>query len=196
MVFDFNKLGLWQLVVHLLCPVALINAMIPGVDQKTWTFEIKSLETYSADENILQFDLSVRRVSRGVYAISGSITLKVDFEEDHPCYIEAVASRSSNGVSDFREIPLKMPREHLLIAINSFYKDMLMETLRECSNLPVFADKFEPPLLKGVYTLEKCQFTHDGFPNHMVEGFYKIVIFGEGYVDWSITLVSQVEVSI
>ncbi|XP_073828007.1 uncharacterized protein [Musca autumnalis] len=196
MVFDFNKLGLWQLVFHLICSVVLTDAMIPGLpgaNQKTWTYEVKSMEAHSADESILKFDISIERVSRGVYAISGSVTLNVDVYEDHPCDIEGGAFRSNNGVNDYKILPFKVPRQHIITAMNTFYKDMLMDSLSECSNLPVFDDKFEPPLRKGVYSLEKCQFSQDGFPNHMSEGFYKTEMFGNGYVDWSLTVVVQVE---
>ncbi|XP_073828438.1 uncharacterized protein [Musca autumnalis] len=192
----FNKSGLWQLVFHLICSVVLTDAMIPvipGANQKTWTYEVKSLKTYSADESILKFDITIERVSRGVYAISGSFTLNVDVYEDHPFYIEAVAYRSYNGVNDYRILPFKMPRQHIITAFNTFYKDMLMDSVSECSNLPVFEHKLEPPLRKGVYTLEKCQFNQDGFPNHMAEGFYKTEVFGNGYVDWKLTVVTQVE---
>lgn len=68
-----------------------------------------------------------------------------------------------------------------------------MDTLSECSDMPVFEDKFDPPLAKGVYTLNKCQFSQDGFPNHLAEGFYKVLISGHGRVEWSLTVVAQVE---
>lgn len=68
-----------------------------------------------------------------------------------------------------------------------------METLAECSNMPVFEDKFDPPMAKGVYTLTKCQFSQDGFPNHLAEGFYKVLISGYGRVEWTLTVVSQIE---
>ncbi|XP_073828210.1 uncharacterized protein [Musca autumnalis] len=193
MVFDFNKLGQWQLILHLLYTVVLIDAMIPGADHKTWTYEIKSMESSSSDDNLLNLDLSVERVSRGVYAISGTININLDIEEDDGCDIEAGAFRSDNGVNDYKVLPFKMPRQHLFSALNSFYKDMLMETFSECSDLPVFEEKFEPPLEKRVYTLDKCQFSQDGFPNHLSEGFYKILISGYGSVQWSLTIVAQVE---
>ncbi|XP_073828208.1 uncharacterized protein isoform X2 [Musca autumnalis] len=180
MVVDFNKLSLWQLVLHVVC-------------SKTWNYEIKSMETYSANESLLKFDLTIERVSRGVYAFTGDLIMTIDVNEEDDSYIEACAARSHNGVSDYRMLPFKMPRQHLFTAMNTFYKEILMETLSECSNLPVFEDKFEPPLRKGVYTITKCQFSQDGFPNHVAEGFYKIMIFGNGTVDWSISVIAQVE---
>lgn len=86
-----------------------------------------------------------------------------------------------------------MQRQHVHSALNTFYKDMLMDTLKECSDMPVFEDKFVPPLEKKTYTLTKCQFSQDGFPNHLPEGFYKIVVSGYGTVEWSLIIVAQVE---
>ncbi|XP_061395626.1 uncharacterized protein LOC133331242 [Musca vetustissima] len=167
--------------------------MVPGTNEKTWTYEIKSLDSSSADDDILGIDLSVERVSRGVYGISGSFTLGIDIDESVPFDIEGTAYRSDNGVNEYRILPFKMARQHLISALNGFYKEMLMESLKECSDMPVFEDKFEPPLEKRVYTLTKCQFSQDGFPNHLAEGFYKVVIAGSGCTDWQFTVIAQVE---
>ncbi|XP_073828209.1 uncharacterized protein [Musca autumnalis] len=194
MGFDLPKLGgHWHLVLHLLCSGVLMDAMLPGANHKTWTYEIKSVESSTSDASLINVDLSVERVARGVYAVSGALTFNFDVNEGDAFDVEAGSFRSDNGVNDYKVLPFKMPRQHLFSTLNSFYKDMLMETLSECSNMPVFEDKFEPPFSKGVYTFEKCQFSQDGFPNHLADGFYKIIISGHGIVEWSLTAIAQVE---
>lgn len=85
-----------------------------------------------------------------------------------------------------------MPSSHIFTVLNSHYKDVLMDTLKDCSDLPVFEDKFEPPLEKKIYKFNACQFSQDGLPNHLQEGFYKLLIIGSGEVDWEIEVIAEV----
>ncbi|XP_061392902.1 uncharacterized protein LOC133328348 [Musca vetustissima] len=188
-----NKTRLWQSVFHLFYTLVLVNPMVTGSDEKSWTYEIKSLDYSTADEDILNTNLSVERVSRGVYALSGSIVLNIDIDENTQCYVEASTYRSDNGVNEYKVLAFKMSRQNIISAINGFYKEMFMDTLSECSDLPVFEDKFEPPIEKREYTLTKCQFSQDGFPNHLEEGFYKILISGSGCLDWHFAVIVEVE---
>lgn len=68
-----------------------------------------------------------------------------------------------------------------------------MDIFKDCSNLPQFEGKFQPPFEKKLYVLDKCQFSQDSFPNHVLEGFYKIVAVGYGDVEWSMAFIFQVE---
>lgn len=67
-----------------------------------------------------------------------------------------------------------------------------MKTLKDCSDLPSFDDQFEPPLEQKTYTLTKCQFSQDGLPNHMQEGFYKVVFYGIGDVEFDVVIIAEV----
>lgn len=64
--------------------------------------------------------------------------------------------------------------------------------MKECSDMPVFEDKFQPPLEKKLYKLDACQFSQDGLPNHLQEGFYKLLILGTGDVEWQVNVVAEV----
>ncbi|XP_013111988.2 uncharacterized protein LOC106090371 [Stomoxys calcitrans] len=161
--------------------------------RKTWTFEIQSVETTTSDPNIIDLELAVERVSRGVYAISGAFDLKTDVVEGDNNQVEALVYRSSDGVEEYKPIPFKMTRQHVYDAFNGYYKDMLMDTLKDCSDLPVFKDKITPPIEKKLYTLTQCQFTRDGFADHVATGFYKVVLYGTGECDWGITVIAKVE---
>lgn len=68
-----------------------------------------------------------------------------------------------------------------------------MDTLKDCSNLPVFEDQFEPPLEKKTYTMNKCQFDQSGFPQHLQDGFYKVILSGYGSVNWYMSFVVEVQ---
>ncbi|XP_011291723.1 uncharacterized protein LOC101896456 [Musca domestica] len=172
---------------------ALAVAFTDVVLEQTWTYELKSIETFSSDLDKLRFgEFKVERISRGVYAGSGSFTINADIVEGDSHMIEFHAYRSENG-KDYKPIPLKTPRQHLYEYFNTFYKEYAMNSLKNCSNMPAFEGKFVPPLEKKTYVLEKCQFDQSAFPQHMQEGFYKVDMAGSGEVEWHFIFVVEIE---
>uniref|UniRef100_A0A1I8NJW1 Uncharacterized protein n=2 Tax=Musca domestica TaxID=7370 RepID=A0A1I8NJW1_MUSDO len=103
---------------------------------------------------------------------------------------------SSTGKNDYRALPFRIYRQHVIDILNSVYKEGAMENFASCSNLPQFEDKFEPPLVKDTYYMDKCQFDESGFPNHAQEGFYKIEVIGYGEVDWTMILVFKLDADV
>lgn len=69
---------------------------------------------------------------------------------------------------------------------------MIMKSLSECSNLPFFTDEFPGPLEKKRYELNNCRFSDDSFPNHLPEGFYRLIGQVDGDVQWSVIVNVQV----
>ncbi|XP_075155996.1 uncharacterized protein LOC142229324 [Haematobia irritans] len=186
-----NSKFCWKLFFVIAVSVSSTNSMVP-TSKKTWTYEIKSVETTSSNTDAVDLHLQVDRVSRGVYAISGTFTLNTDIMDGDNNEVEASVYRSENGVDDYKILPFKISRQHFNKAMDSFYKDMIMDTLKECSDLPVFEDKLERPIEKKEYTLKGCQFSQDGFPNHLATGFYKIVLSAHGASEWGFTLIAEV----
>ncbi|XP_073828228.1 uncharacterized protein isoform X2 [Musca autumnalis] len=167
-------------IIALLIFPAVPKAMPIFEMEQTWTFELKNIETFSSDLDKVRFgEFKVERISRGVFAASGSIT------------IELHAYRSENG-KDFKPISMKTPHQHLYEYFNTFYKDYVMETLKDCSNMPAFEGKIEK-LEKKTYVLDKCQFDQSAFPRYLQEGFYKIDMEGTGDVEWNLILTVLVE---
>ncbi|XP_073820159.1 uncharacterized protein [Musca autumnalis] len=162
--------------------------------KQTWTYELKSVESHTDNSDLLGFsDWKIDRISRGQYAISGSISINVDIVDGDSNEVEFKAYRSENGVKEYKPIPFEVQRQHVYEYINTFYKDLIMESLSKCSNLPVFEDKFEPPLQKITYTLDKCQLSQEGFPQHLQDGFYKVVMKGFGSANWDIIFIVEVQ---
>lgn len=58
----------------------LINLLYHCI-QKTWIYEIKSVESKSSNPDLFTSSLKVERVSRGVYAISGDVLINFDIVE-------------------------------------------------------------------------------------------------------------------
>ncbi|XP_059223268.1 uncharacterized protein LOC106090368 [Stomoxys calcitrans] len=159
-----------------------------------WEYELKSLETQSSNTDLVQFyDMSIVRVSRGVYACAGTLFLNYDIVEGDSNEMEMITSYSNNPNRDFGRIPFSMPRKHFFEFMNGFYKNGLMSSLKECSDFPIFEGDFVPPLEKRNYTMNNCIFSKEGFPKHFKDGFYKVDIIVVGDVDWSLHFLLEIE---
>ncbi|XP_073828226.1 uncharacterized protein [Musca autumnalis] len=186
---------IWQNspIIALLIFSAVPKAMPVFEIKQSWTYELKAIETSSSDLDKVSFgEFKVERISRGVYAASGSFTINADFVEGDSNMIETHAYRSENG-KDFKPIAMQTPRIHIYDYLNIFYEDYAMESLKDCSNLPAFEGKFEPPIEKKTYVVEKCQFDHSAFPRYLQEGFYKVDMVGTGDVEWHLIFTVLVE---
>uniref|UniRef100_A0A1A9VSG6 Uncharacterized protein n=1 Tax=Glossina austeni TaxID=7395 RepID=A0A1A9VSG6_GLOAU len=107
--------------------------------------------------------------------------------------IEVLAYRSATGSeSDYQQLPYSVPRQNIIAFLNGLYKDLIMKSFSECSNMPVFTDKFPGPVEKKRYELDNCSFSDESFPNHLPEGFYRLVAQIEGDVQWSVIVNVQV----
>ncbi|XP_073828211.1 uncharacterized protein [Musca autumnalis] len=188
-LFKLNYLGLGFILLIVVESISVGN--IPTT--KPWTYEFKSISTSSSNEDLLKLNFSIERVSRGVYAISGTMDLNYDIVEGDANEVEGRSYRSDNGVNPYKPLAFQTERHHMFSGLNKEYKEMLMPALSRCSDMPVFEDKFQPPLEKKVYTLTKCQLDQDEFPQYMSDGFYKGVILGWGTVNYTITFIAQVE---
>lgn len=58
--------------------------------------------------------------------------------------------------------------------------------------MPVFEDKFEPPFEKKTYVLDKCQFDQSEFPQHIQDGFYKVIVNGYGAATWNMVFIVEI----
>ncbi|XP_073828223.1 uncharacterized protein [Musca autumnalis] len=181
-------------IIVLLVSSKLMKTKGSLILKQTWTYELKSVESHTDNSDLVGFsDWKIDRISRGQYAISGSISVNIDIVDGDDNEVEFKSYRSENGVKEYKPLPFVVARQHLYKYLNTYYKDFVMESLSKCSNLPAFEDKFEPPLQKITYTLDKCQFNKEDFPQHLQDGFYKIVMNGFGPANWGLIFVVEVQ---
>uniref|UniRef100_A0A1B0BFR7 MD-2-related lipid-recognition domain-containing protein n=1 Tax=Glossina palpalis gambiensis TaxID=67801 RepID=A0A1B0BFR7_9MUSC len=163
------------------------------ITKKTWTYELLSCTLESEDPDKFNGEIKVKHLTRTDLALTGFAELNYDIAEGDGNTIEVLASRSSTGSeSDYQLLPYSVPRQSIIKFLNELYKDMIMNSLSECSNLPVFTDKFAGPVEKKRYELDNCSFSDEAFPNHLPEGFYRIKAQIEGEVQWSVVVNVQV----
>ncbi|XP_061386246.1 uncharacterized protein LOC133321169, partial [Musca vetustissima] len=161
---------------------------------RNWTFELKKVEVTTSNADLLNMsDFRAERVGRGQHALYGKIYLNFDINEDDGNELEVEIYRSASNMHDFRPLPFRIYRTHLINILNTFYKDAAMENLKNCSNLPQFDDVFEPPLKRDIYYFDKCIFDESGFPDFIVEGYYKVLARGHGPVEWTMMFISLIE---
>ncbi|XP_033253673.1 uncharacterized protein LOC117193046 [Drosophila miranda] len=91
--------------------------------------------------------------------------------------LEVVLYRSTTGAeSDYKLTPMSIPRQTFIEYLNTYYKDMVIKNLGDCSDLPQYEDKYVPPFPKKTYTLTRCTVNGKGMPQVLLDGFYKILI--------------------
>ncbi|XP_037818837.1 uncharacterized protein LOC119608473 [Lucilia sericata] len=177
----------------ILSVLLLITDHVIATDKKNWMYELTEVNTKSSNPDLINVSLNIERIQRGVYALSGEFYVNIDMTEGDGNDVELKSFRSPNGDGVYKSIPLEMSRRHFYEALNSHYKDVVMDTFKECSDLPYFEDEFSPPLEKKTYILNRCQFSQEGMPNHLETGVYKIILTGYGQVDWEVEVIFEVE---
>lgn len=138
-------------------------------------------------------DLHVDRITRGLFGITGSITIGKDLNDGIRFSGELFYSRTGQN---FIRTPFRIPPIPISTFFNSFYKDLFLNTFKECAtNIPINDESeiFKLPWKKGVITLEKCTFTNANLPTHMRSGFYSLRYAFSDEVDSMCTTLVKIE---
>ncbi|XP_017012703.2 uncharacterized protein [Drosophila takahashii] len=145
-----------------------------------WEYSIISVSMTTDNEELAGGETHIDRISRGEYGLSGSLYTNVDVPQDFE--VTVTIYRSTDNGDTYKIQPYSLPRQTVYQAMNSFYKNAIMPSVVNCSNLPQFKGTLEfiPATL---WTFEKCQVNTDGFPQYMPDGWYKGVIESHGYVN-------------
>ncbi|KAH8237268.1 hypothetical protein KR038_008960, partial [Drosophila bunnanda] len=160
---------------------------------RKWDYEPLSINTYTTDESLLKIVAKVERVARGEFALSA--TVDFNYEPDNATMVEASSYCSTSGAeSDYKLLPLGIPRQPFYDYLNTYYKDVVVKNLGHCSNLPQFEGQFEPPFPQGTYKINKCKVDGEGLPEIVLPGFYKIIFSKSGpdQPTWGFTAVFKV----
>ncbi|XP_022218386.1 uncharacterized protein LOC111071390 [Drosophila obscura] len=152
----------------------IISALSDDCAAKTrWECEPQSVSAFSTNESLMKFDLRTQRVGRTDFFFSGTAFWNIDLDES--VMIELELYRSTTGAeSDYKLTPMSIPRQTFIEYIDTYYKDMVIKNLGECSDLPRYEDKYVPPWPKKTFTLTRCSVNGVGMPEVLLAGFYKI----------------------
>uniref|UniRef100_A0A1B0FIS8 Uncharacterized protein n=1 Tax=Glossina morsitans morsitans TaxID=37546 RepID=A0A1B0FIS8_GLOMM len=140
-----------------------------------------------SDLNVFLFN------SRRELVLSGYVDIKLDIQEGDDTEIDCVVYHSATGSeSDYKLLPFNIRRQSLYDYFNSFYKDFVMNGIANCSDLWVFDGKAPSPLEKKRYEINDCVLNDEHYPNHLGDGFYRIIGRIYGQVECTITLLAEV----
>ncbi|XP_030381081.1 uncharacterized protein LOC115628918 [Scaptodrosophila lebanonensis] len=177
---------------HLLVASGAALIVLCGIcaAERSWEYEPKSVTGSSSDEEKLKLSFRVDRIKRGEYAMSGEIDWNYDVGDD--TMIEVLCYRSYTGGNDWKIMPWSMPYQKFENFVNTFYKDIVIKNFGHCTNLPRYEKKYQPPWPKKLYVFDRCVMNGDGFPDHVLEGYYKVIVNFTGEVHWVLTAVAKV----
>ncbi|XP_002018541.2 uncharacterized protein LOC6592874 [Drosophila persimilis] len=143
--------------------------------KKNWECEPQSVSAYSTNEGLLNIQLKTERVGRTGFFFSGTFFWNLDIDDS--VLVEVELYRSTTGAeSDYKLTPMSIPRQTFIEYLNTYYKDMVIKNLGDCSDLPQYEDERMTQLPKKTYTLTRCTVNGEGMPEVLVAGFYKILI--------------------
>lgn len=143
-------------------------------NQKTWTYEFTDIVFTTTNPDIVEADLEVVRISRGVFGFSGFVNFKEDLEES--VIVEANFYRDKYCDKQYEIQPYSVSNTTLPKAMENYYKSYLMDSLKDCAtDAPIFED-FEPPLSSRCVVLDKCQISTENLPSHMDDGCYLVSV--------------------
>ncbi|XP_020818140.1 uncharacterized protein LOC110191595 [Drosophila serrata] len=172
--------------------ILLFAISLTEADRK-WDYEPLSIVTTTSDPNKLGIEGKIERLGRGDFGLT--ITLEWKYDATEETMVEAVAYRSSSGEeSDYKLLPWVIPKQSFYEYLDTHYKDVVIKNLGNCSNLPQFEGKFQPPFPQGTYKLNKCKVDGEGLPEIAPPGFYKIIFTKSGpdQPTWGLTAVFKV----
>ncbi|XP_068144178.1 uncharacterized protein [Drosophila tropicalis] len=156
-----------------------------------WDYEPISIEPFTSDESLLKIDARIDRIKRGEFAISSTIVW--DYDADESTMVEATGYHSSSGdEKDYKLLPWTIPKQPFFEYLNTYYQDVVLKNVGDCSNLPRFEGKFQPPWPRNTYVLDKCVSQGEGLPQVAPSGFYKIIFVTSGQVRWGFNIVVKV----
>ncbi|KAL5288051.1 hypothetical protein ACFFRR_008723 [Megaselia abdita] len=176
----------------LLC-ILNLQFVFPSV-LRTWGYTFISLDIEYKKTDWLFADIKLVKIKKGDYAINGTFIFKKDITMDFLYSLKLF--RSPRGNDDYKPLPFSVPQQNLETFFNGVYKDVVMEDLHKCTNLPYFQDRWNEPLKAQEYYLNMCQFNVDNWPDYLPNGFYKFdtkIYFPSGDVFVSAIATEEIE---
>ncbi|XP_075158092.1 uncharacterized protein LOC142231364 [Haematobia irritans] len=156
--------------------IIFVGRCLPAVTRKPlWTYDLLSIEVENDMPDVVDFNITIKQVSRGVYRAVGKIEILQDLTDD--MHGELQLYYSSNGMPNtYVRTAIAIPEKTLSGFFNDFYRPMAMEQLRNCTNDALYSStRFSPPLTKRSVELDKCWVSNEDMPSYMRSGYYQAV---------------------
>nr|XP_017025081.1 uncharacterized protein LOC108076657 isoform X2 [Drosophila kikkawai] len=185
---------MYSLNVHLLLSVfVLVNLCDGCAGRQNWECKPLSIGGETTNPSAMDLDMRIERVGRGEFFFSGTFFWNIDLDDSVLVEMQILRSHSGSE-ADYKLTPWSIPQQTFIEYIDTFYKDLLMANLGDCTDLPRYDSGYVPPWPKGTFNFTRCGIKGDGLPEVLVEGFYKVqaIITALPTVQQNITAIIQV----
>ena len=138
-------------------------------------------------------NIYLKRIARGYFVVDGTVNIGEDLTDR--TIISSNVFYSATG-QYYTRTPFQIPPMPISIFLNTFYKDFMMEGLKDCATNIEFIDPskaFIPPVTKRVTVLENCTFPNENMPSHMKSGYYNITCDFANQVNTACSLLAKIE---
>ncbi|XP_043645329.1 uncharacterized protein LOC122614745 [Drosophila teissieri] len=144
-----------------------------GCAAKTnWEATPLSIGGTTSNPSAMDMNLRIERISRSEFGFSGTFFWNIDMDDSVTVEMRVLSSYSGDE-SDYKLTPMSIPPQKFIEYINTFYKDMLMPNLGNCTDLPVYETEYVPPWPRATYNFTRCALNGKGLPDYLADGYYK-----------------------
>ncbi|XP_064543804.1 uncharacterized protein LOC135432196 [Drosophila montana] len=154
--------------------------------KRNWEYQPISISARTSDASKLEIEADVQIIGRDYWVISGKLISNTDMNDT--IMVEGTGYRSSSGAEDdYKLLPYHIPKQTFKQFADNHYKKIVYKNLKHCSNIPEPENVYPWP--KGTYIFKRCIATGDGFPELLLEGYYKINFDITGDVEAGVTII-------
>ncbi|XP_037716311.1 uncharacterized protein LOC119551182 [Drosophila subpulchrella] len=137
-----------------------------------WEATPLSIGGSTTNPSAMDIDLRLERISRSEFGFSGTFFWNIDMDDNVMVEMRILNSYSGNE-DDYKLTPYSIQPQKFIDYINTFYKDMLIPNLGNCTDMPRFDDGYVPPWPKATFNFTRCTLNGKGLPDILAEGFYR-----------------------
>ncbi|XP_050743279.1 uncharacterized protein LOC108029982 isoform X2 [Drosophila biarmipes] len=135
-----------------------------------WEATPLSIGGTTTNPSAMDMDLRLERISRSEFGFSGTFFWNIDMDDNVEMRI---LNSYSGNEEDYKLTPYSIQPQKFIDYINTFYKDMLLPNLGNCTDMPRYDDGFVPPWPKATFNFTRCGLNGKGLPDILAEGFYR-----------------------
>ncbi|KAH8320670.1 hypothetical protein KR067_006792, partial [Drosophila pandora] len=163
-----------SLVINFL--ILILNPLFNLIPfQVKWQARPISISKNTTDPNYMDLNLKIERFGLGEFAFTGTYFTTIEMDESVTVELRIYSCYSGNE-ADYKLTPYSIQPQKFIDYLNTFYRDLLMKNLGDCTDLPKYKDGYVPPWPKGTFNFTRCQISGEGMPEVVPEGFYKALV--------------------
>ncbi|XP_017044434.1 uncharacterized protein LOC108090331 [Drosophila ficusphila] len=139
--------------------------------RNNWEATPISISGSTTNPSDMDMDLRIEHKARD-FSFSGTFFWNIDMDDNVMVEMRILSSYSGKE-EDYKMTPWSIPPQKFVDYIETFYKDIIMANLGDCTDLPRYDDGYVPPWPKATYNFTRCTMNGKGLPEVLAEGFYR-----------------------